>query len=374
MCNFFREKNLKYIKIDGSTSSKDRHVYTQRFQSDPDLRVAVLGITAAGIALTLTAANVVFFTEMFWTPGSLIQAEDRAHRIGQIKEVKVFYFFAENSVDELLWPLVRKKMKLFGQFIEGRFNADMGASLLKQQPGIKSSSQPQEESSEGNDTGNETRDMGMVETIIGNVEEFEGSLVYSKLQGVLKLFIIVIAQELAHEEERMDILVQPGASNRKRKSNVDGEGDDEDEVDEKGAESDNDYEEYLNQPEKPDALALEYVRQYEAYMAQQELIRQNQFEKGKIQIIEIPDDDDPKPHIATTMKSDQLSETIELIELIDSDDDAVGTHVASSRKFENAQQNKDDFDAQRIILVANDAMDSVQIEKEHDTAITQFIL
>jgi hypothetical protein len=93
------------------------------------VRVAVLGITAAGIALTLTAASVVFFAEMFWTPGSLLQAEDRAHRIGQLRDVRVFYFFAEDSVDELLWPLVRKKMKLFGEFVEGRSTADIQAAV-----------------------------------------------------------------------------------------------------------------------------------------------------------------------------------------------------------------------------------------------------
>lgn len=45
----------------------------------------------------------------------LDQAEDRAHRIGQTSTVKVTYFLAKGSVDELLWPLVRLKMKLLGE-------------------------------------------------------------------------------------------------------------------------------------------------------------------------------------------------------------------------------------------------------------------
>ena len=73
---------VKSIRIDGSTPIPERHAAVSSFQKTPAVRVAVLGITAAGQGLTLTAADVVVMAELHWTPGVLVQAEDRAHRIG----------------------------------------------------------------------------------------------------------------------------------------------------------------------------------------------------------------------------------------------------------------------------------------------------
>ncbi len=112
-----RGENL--IRIDGQTSGRDRHDNTIYFQTTPSCRVALLAITAAGISITLTAAATVYFAEMFWTPGSLIQAEDRAHRIGQTRRVHVKYFLGEGTVDEILWPLVKNKVRTLGEVVEG---------------------------------------------------------------------------------------------------------------------------------------------------------------------------------------------------------------------------------------------------------------
>ena len=67
----------RFIRIDGSTNPKERQAQIVAFQNDPDIRIAVLGITAAGVAVTLTAASTVWFTELFWTPALMIQAEGK---------------------------------------------------------------------------------------------------------------------------------------------------------------------------------------------------------------------------------------------------------------------------------------------------------
>jgi hypothetical protein len=67
------QRGEDFIRIDGQTPSKERHARVQQFQNTAQCRVGVLAITAAGIALTLTAASTVYFAELFWTPAALLQ-------------------------------------------------------------------------------------------------------------------------------------------------------------------------------------------------------------------------------------------------------------------------------------------------------------
>ena len=126
LCGFISDRGDSFIRIDGSVSSKDRFDLVEKFQQSSTCRVAVLAITSAGVAITLTAASTVFFAELFWTPGALLQAEDRAHRIGQTSAVRVFYFLGRSTIDDIIWPMILKKMKTLGEVVEGVKNCDMG--------------------------------------------------------------------------------------------------------------------------------------------------------------------------------------------------------------------------------------------------------
>uniref|UniRef100_A0A7S3P599 Helicase ATP-binding domain-containing protein n=1 Tax=Amphora coffeiformis TaxID=265554 RepID=A0A7S3P599_9STRA len=110
----------KFIRIDGSTSPKMRQQQIDDFQTDSSIRVALLGITAAGVAVTLTASSTVWFAELFWTPALMIQAEDRVHRIGQASQVRALYVVAKGTLDDVLWKLIEKKFQDLGEFVEGK--------------------------------------------------------------------------------------------------------------------------------------------------------------------------------------------------------------------------------------------------------------
>ena len=82
--------------------------------------MALLSITAAGVGLTLTAASTVFFGELHWTPGMMVQAEDRAHRIGQKSSVNCHYLLGDNTLDDILYRNLERKVHNVSGFIDGR--------------------------------------------------------------------------------------------------------------------------------------------------------------------------------------------------------------------------------------------------------------
>ncbi|XP_071393118.1 DNA annealing helicase and endonuclease ZRANB3-like, partial [Centroberyx affinis] len=114
------EAKAGYIRIDGSVPSSERIQLVHKFQSDPDTRVAILSIQAAGQGLTFTAASHVVFAELYWNPGHVKQAEDRAHRIGQTCSVHVHYLIAKGTFDTVMWAMLNRKETVTGSTLNGR--------------------------------------------------------------------------------------------------------------------------------------------------------------------------------------------------------------------------------------------------------------
>uniref|UniRef100_A0A7M4E8X0 Zinc finger RANBP2-type containing 3 n=1 Tax=Crocodylus porosus TaxID=8502 RepID=A0A7M4E8X0_CROPO len=114
------ENKARYIRIDGSVPSAERIHLVHQFQKDPDTRVAILSIQAAGQGLTFTAATHVVFAELYWDPGHIKQAEDRAHRIGQYSSVNVHYLIAKGTLDPLMWAMLNRKARVTGSTLNGK--------------------------------------------------------------------------------------------------------------------------------------------------------------------------------------------------------------------------------------------------------------
>lgn len=116
---YLLKKKVGCIRIDGSTPAASRQALVTDFQEKESIKAAVLSIKAGGVGLNLTAASTVIFAELSWTPGDLIQAEDRTHRIGQVASVNIYYLLANDTVDDIIWDVVQSKLENLGQMLDG---------------------------------------------------------------------------------------------------------------------------------------------------------------------------------------------------------------------------------------------------------------
>ncbi|KAJ8464585.1 hypothetical protein OPV22_027137 [Ensete ventricosum] len=132
---FLLKKKVGCIRIDGGTPSSMRQALVNDFQEKIEIKAAVLSIKAGGVGLNLTAASTIFFAELTWTPGDIIQAEDRAHRIGQVSSVNIYYLLSNDTVDDIIWDVVRSKLETLSQMLDGEENTlEVSASQTSKSP------------------------------------------------------------------------------------------------------------------------------------------------------------------------------------------------------------------------------------------------
>jgi SWI/SNF-related matrix-associated actin-dependent regulator of chromatin subfamily A-like protein 1 len=100
------------VTISGSDNAEQRMEAVDRFQKDPEVRVAACNIIAGGVGITLTAASHVIFQDLDWVPANHLQAEDRAYRLGQTGRVTVEYMLADGTLDVFIASLLEAKLRL----------------------------------------------------------------------------------------------------------------------------------------------------------------------------------------------------------------------------------------------------------------------
>lgn len=107
----FRE--YKYCRIDGSTAHEDRIAAIDDYNKpDSEKFIFLLTTRAGGLGINLTSADIVILYDSDWNPQADLQAMDRAHRIGQTKQVVVYRFVTENAIEEKVLERAAQKLRL----------------------------------------------------------------------------------------------------------------------------------------------------------------------------------------------------------------------------------------------------------------------
>uniref|UniRef100_A0A7S4BX57 Uncharacterized protein n=1 Tax=Chrysotila carterae TaxID=13221 RepID=A0A7S4BX57_CHRCT len=133
-CAYRREEGFYYCRIDGSTAGDDRQDAIDAFnRPDSDRFIFLLSTRAGGLGINLQTADIVIIYDSDWNPQADLQAMDRAHRIGQKKEVKVFRFVTADSIEEKVVERAELKLQMDYAVIQQGRLAEKQKALSKEE-------------------------------------------------------------------------------------------------------------------------------------------------------------------------------------------------------------------------------------------------
>ncbi|WP_282038588.1 DEAD/DEAH box helicase [Saccharicrinis aurantiacus] len=122
---------INYSKLTGSTTNRQKVV--ENFEHDDNCKVFLISLKAGGVGLNLISADYVFLLNPWWNPAAESQAINRAHRIGQTKNVFVYRFISVGSIEEKIMRLQEHKSELANTFINSNNPfKNMGESEIKE--------------------------------------------------------------------------------------------------------------------------------------------------------------------------------------------------------------------------------------------------
>jgi len=120
------------VKVDGSMSKPERQHSVDSFQENDKIKVFVGNIKAAGVGITLTAAEAVIMNDLSFLPSDHAQAEDRAYRYGQKNNVLVYYPIFENTIEGIIYDILNNKKQVIATVMgDNQSTADAAEEILK---------------------------------------------------------------------------------------------------------------------------------------------------------------------------------------------------------------------------------------------------
>ena len=115
----------RYLRLDGATKIEQRQILTDRFNNDDRILVFILSSRSGGLGINLTGADTVIFYDLDWNPAMDKQCQDRCHRIGQTRDVHIYRFVSEHTIEANILRKANQKRMLDDVVIqEGDFTTD----------------------------------------------------------------------------------------------------------------------------------------------------------------------------------------------------------------------------------------------------------
>lgn len=108
----------KCVVYNGKLNSKQKDFNKNEFINNPEIKVFIANITAAGVGLTLTVSTKMVFSSFQYTYSDNLQMEDRIHRINQTKDVDIYYQIFNNTQYQRVWDIVLKKQMITNAVIK----------------------------------------------------------------------------------------------------------------------------------------------------------------------------------------------------------------------------------------------------------------
>ncbi|GMM38334.1 RSC chromatin remodeling complex ATPase subunit [Saccharomycopsis crataegensis] len=124
MEDYLRYRGMQYLRLDGSTKADERQDMLKAFNAPNSPYFAfLLSTRAGGLGLNLQTADTVIIFDSDWNPHQDLQAQDRAHRIGQKNEVRILRLITNDSVEEVILERAHEKLNIDGKVIQaGKFD------------------------------------------------------------------------------------------------------------------------------------------------------------------------------------------------------------------------------------------------------------
>lgn len=127
------EAGIKYVRYDGSMRPRDREESLRRIREEPKIKTILISFKAGSTGLNLTCCSRVLLMDLWWNPALEAQAFDRAHRVGQVRDVEIYKICIENTVEARILELQEKKLELSKAALEGSKLKKGGNSLSKKE-------------------------------------------------------------------------------------------------------------------------------------------------------------------------------------------------------------------------------------------------